>query len=277
MHHFSVYFITKWCFPQDSQWILLLYTCSSSIKWLWNKPSFHICLDCRIENNMKMSNFSSTESPLPRTAVGELCGLSIQDAWQSMPVRRAWNISGSENKVKLNLKGPGGIRPLPLDVSRDNFVEIFFPRRALSWLFLWSLAQLLALFSEKSGVLFQSYATLCNRASAQNLKIFWICVQNIWTMAACAKTPFWALKCSICFYYTAQNLKIFWICVQKHMDNGCLCQNSILSSKMQYLLLLHLKSLLYLLIFSTQTIPYQKTIKYISCKNKEIHKKFTKQ
>ena len=62
MHHFSVYFITKWCFPQDSQWILLLY--SSTIKWLWNKPSLHICLDCRIENNMKISNFSSTESPI---------------------------------------------------------------------------------------------------------------------------------------------------------------------------------------------------------------------
>ena len=62
MHHFSVYFITKLCFPQDSQWILLLY--SSTIKWLWNKPSPHICLDCRIENNRKISNFSSTESPL---------------------------------------------------------------------------------------------------------------------------------------------------------------------------------------------------------------------
>ena len=61
MDHFSVYFITIWCFPQDSQWISLLY--SSTIKWLWNKHSFHICLDCRIENNMKISNFSSTESP----------------------------------------------------------------------------------------------------------------------------------------------------------------------------------------------------------------------
>ena len=57
-------------------------------------------------------------------------------------------------------------------------------------LFFKSLAQLLALFSEKSGVRFQSYATLCNRASAQNQKIFWICVQNVWKMASCAKTPF---------------------------------------------------------------------------------------
>ena len=63
----------------------------------------------------------------------------------------------------------------------------------------------------------------------------------------------------------------------KHMENGFLCENSILSSKMQYLHSLQLKLLLYLLIFNTQTIPKKKTIKYISRKNKEIHKKFTKQ
>ena len=34
------------------------------------------------------------------------------------------------------------------------------------------------------------------------------------------------------------------------------------------------ESLLYLVIFNTQTIPYKKTIIYISRKNKEIHKKF---
>ena len=44
----------------------------------------------------------------------------------------------------------------------------------------------------------------------------------------------------------------------KRMENGFLCQNSILSSKMQYLLSLQLKSLLYLLIFNTQTIPLKK-------------------
>ena len=97
--------------------------------------------------------------------------------------------------------GGGGIRP-PLDVSRGNFVEIFFRAASFDDFFLSSLAQLLALFSEKSGVRFQSYATLCNRASAQNVKIFWICVQNVWKMASCAKTPFWALKCSICFHYS---------------------------------------------------------------------------
>ena len=100
--------------------------------------------------------------------------------------------------------------------------------------------QLLPLFLKKSGIRFESYATLCNRASAQNLKKF----LNLCT---------------------------------KHMGNGFLCQNSILSSKMQYLLSLQLKSLLYLLIFNTQTIPKKKTMKYISRKNKEIHKKFTKQ
>ena len=52
----------------------------------------------------------------------------------------------------------------------------------------------LTLFSYKSGVPFRSYATLFNRASAQNMGIFWICVQNIWKMAFCAKNQFRALK-----------------------------------------------------------------------------------
>ena len=95
--------------------------------------------------------------------------------------------------------GGGGIRP-PLDVSRDNFAENFFRAASFHDFFLSSFAQLLALFSEKSGVWFESYAILCTRASAQNLKIFWICVQNIWKMASCAKTPFWALKCNICIH-----------------------------------------------------------------------------
>ena len=103
----------------------------------------------------------------------------------------------------LTLKGPGGGGGIhPLDISRDNFVDFFFRAASFHDFFLWSLAQLLALFSEKLGVRFQSYAKLCNRASAQNYKIFWICVQNIWKMASWAKTPFWALKCSICFHYS---------------------------------------------------------------------------
>ena len=105
--------------------------------------------------------------------------------------------------LSLTLKGPGGggIRP-PLDVSRDNFAKKNFRAASFHDFFLSSFAQLLALFSEKSGVWFESYATLCTRASAQNLKIFWICVQNIWKMASCAKTPFWALKCNICIHYS---------------------------------------------------------------------------
>ena len=73
----------------------------------------------------------------------------------------SWNL--------LTLKGPGGggIRP-PLDVSRDNFAENFFRAASFHDFFLSSFAQLLALFSEKSGVWFESYATLCTRASAQN-------------------------------------------------------------------------------------------------------------
>ena len=73
----------------------------------------------------------------------------------------------------LTLKGPGGGRA-------ESAPPDFF--------YYYSLAQLLALFSEKLGVRFQSYATLCHRTSAQNLEIFWICVQNIWKMAFCAKT-----------------------------------------------------------------------------------------
>ena len=33
------------------------------MRWVWNKPSFHICLDYRVENNMHMTKISSTESP----------------------------------------------------------------------------------------------------------------------------------------------------------------------------------------------------------------------
>ena len=65
------------------------------------------------------------------------------------------------------------------------------------YFFLASLAQLLTLFSYKSVVPFRSYATLCNRVLAQNMGISWICVQNIWKMALCAKNQFWALK--VCY------------------------------------------------------------------------------
>ena len=75
-------------------------------------------------------------------------------------------------------RGGGGIRP-PSTFRAIISRNFFFRAASFHDFFLWSFAQLLALFSEKSGIRFESYATLCNRASAQNLKIFWICVQNI--------------------------------------------------------------------------------------------------
>ena len=85
----------------------------------------------------------------------------------------------------------------PLNVSYDNFADFFSRAPRFHDFFLSSLAQLLTLFSEKLGIPFRSYAMLCNRASAQYMGIFWICVQNIWKMTFCAKNPFWALK--VCY------------------------------------------------------------------------------
>ena len=51
MHLFCVYFITKWNFHQDDQWIYYFNTIA--MRWIWNKPSFHIHLDYRMENNVK--------------------------------------------------------------------------------------------------------------------------------------------------------------------------------------------------------------------------------
>ena len=58
--------------------------------------------------------------------------------------------------------GGGGGSPPP-STFRAIISRFFFfpPRRKLSWL-LWSLAQRLAQFSEKSGVRFFSYTTSCN-------------------------------------------------------------------------------------------------------------------
>ena len=39
-----------------------LWTRLYGMRWVWNKPSFHVCLDYRFENNMKMAKISSTES-----------------------------------------------------------------------------------------------------------------------------------------------------------------------------------------------------------------------
>ena len=143
--------------------------------------------------------------------------------------------------MPINPKRPGGggIRP-PLDISHDNFAEIFSRAASFHGFFLSSFAQLLALFSGKIGRMVRK-------------------LRNIMCSSVGSKFENFLDLCT------------------KHMENGFLCENSILSSKMQYLHSLQLKLLLYLLIFNTQTIPKKKTIKYISHKNTEIHKKFTKQ
>ena len=125
----------------------------------------------------------------------------------------------SINSKRAEGGGGGGIRPPPPPrrfMEKKKFVAASFHD-----FFLWSFAQLLTLFSEKSGIWFESYTTLCSR--------LWICVQIIsWKMASCAR-------------------------------------DSILSSKMKYLLSLQLKSQLYLHWYS---ILKQFHVK----KNNKIHK-----
>ena len=91
-------------------------------------------------------------------------------------------------KRTINPKRAGGIRPP--STFRAIISWNFFFAVSFHDFFLWSLAQLWALFSENSGVRFQSYATLCNRALAQSLKIFWICVQNVWKWLLVPKLHF---------------------------------------------------------------------------------------
>ena len=61
--HFFCQFYYEMAFPSKQPMDVLLYSTCSIMRWLWNKPSFHICLDNRMENNLKMSTFCSTESP----------------------------------------------------------------------------------------------------------------------------------------------------------------------------------------------------------------------
>ena len=83
--------------------------------------------------------------------------------------------------------------PPPPSTFRAIILRIFFflPRTALSRLFSFeSCASFDAIFVQIGGTV----PKLCNRASAQNMGILWLCVQNIWKMAFCAKNPCWALK-----------------------------------------------------------------------------------
>ena len=102
-------------------------------------------------------------------------------------------ITATYHQVCLTLIRPGGGVDPPLDVSR----KCFYVLRAFATFFFRVLRNFWCYFRKNWAYCYQSYATLCNRASAQNMGIFWICVQNIWKMAFCAKNPFWALK--VCY------------------------------------------------------------------------------
>ena len=138
----------------------------------------------------------------------------------------------------LTLKGPGGGGGRIPPPLYVSWKKKSTPRAVITFFFQ-VLRNFWRYFRKNLAYGFQSYATLCNRTSAQNFKIFWI----------------WCTK---------------------HMENGFLCRNSILSSKCS-IWFHYSENQLFLLIFNTRTIPYKKTIKYISRKNKEIHKKFAKQ
>ena len=98
------------------------------------------------------------------------------------------SVSISVYGLDLTLKGPGGGGGGAESASTTFRVIKFFPRRAsFHDFFLWSLAQLLVLFHTKKY--FQSYATSCNQAY-QNLKIFWICVRNVWKSLLVPKLHF---------------------------------------------------------------------------------------
>ena len=70
---------------------------------------------------------------------------------------------------------------------------------------------------------------------------------------------------------------IFWICVQKHMENAFCAKKSILGSKSVLFASILVNITLICIDYQYLNIPNEKTIKYISRKNKEIHKKFAKQ
>ena len=66
----SCTFFVSISFHQDDQWIYCFN--SSTMRWVWNKPSFHICLDYRMENNVRMAKFFSMESPSGTVEQGDI-------------------------------------------------------------------------------------------------------------------------------------------------------------------------------------------------------------
>ena len=146
----------------------------------------------------------------------------------------AWWFPNSPNPKRTGGGGGGGIRPPSM--FRVIISRKFFPRCKLSWLFsLKSCATLGAIFGKIGRTV---------------LKLRNIMYSNV-----------------------GSKFDNFLDLCTKRMENGFLCQNSILSSKMQYLLSLQLKSPLCLVIFNTKQFHIKKTIKYI--RNKlEVHRFF---
>ena len=58
---FSIIF--RWKMPFSSRKLIDIVNESSTFRWLWNQLSFHFHLAYITENNLKISKFSSTESP----------------------------------------------------------------------------------------------------------------------------------------------------------------------------------------------------------------------
>ena len=97
---------------------------------------------------------------------------------------------GSDGGVPLKPPNPypsltlirpgGGWNPPPPSTFRAIILRNFFSaHRAFATFFFRVLRNFWCYFSEKLGEnVPEVYATLCNRASAQNMGIFWICVQK---------------------------------------------------------------------------------------------------
>ena len=142
-----------------------------------------------------------TSEPYPRAS--QIWCQNVRETWKKKVIKYHGESFARCRVIARNVKGgllgpPSLFRVNPNQtVSCNNFAELFFCAPRFRDFFTFeSCANFDAIFV-KSGIPFRSYGTLCNRASTQNMGIFWICVQNIWKMAFCAKNPFWALK--VCY------------------------------------------------------------------------------
>ena len=94
------------------------------IRLLWNKASFHICLGCRIENSMKISNFSGMESPFSNSLCSTIRSLLFSS-------------SGPKDPMSLCHGVASVVRPsvLPSIHSFQNASSSSFLNRFWFWLF----------------------------------------------------------------------------------------------------------------------------------------------